>query len=70
MKISNVEFNVDALSGTTREEFISVYKGKLKADINYAADLLDRYFKKEEVVLERLQNESQEDKPKRRRKRK
>jgi hypothetical protein len=66
MKIGNFEFNVDAMSNVTREEFIARYKGKLKADINYAADLLDRYFKKEEVVVEEVQVE----KPKRRRKRK
>jgi len=64
MKIGNTEFNVMAMSNMTREEFVNRYKGKLKADINYAADLLNNYFK-QEVVQEVVQ-----EKPKRRRKRK
>lgn len=50
MKIANIEFNVNAMANVTREEFIERYQGRLKADINYAADLLDRYFKKENGV--------------------
>lgn len=62
MKIANIEFNVDSLSRITREQFVTMYKGKLLADINKSADFLNEYFKKEEV--------SEEEKPKRRRKRK
>ena len=62
MKIGNAEFNVDAISTMTREQFISSFKGKIKYDINQAADLLDKYFKKE------FCEEVKQSKPKRRRK--
>lgn len=66
MKIGKIEFNIDALSKMTRSEFEAKYKGALSTDLKYTIDILDRYFKKEEVVQEVVQDE----KPKRRRKRK
>ena len=68
MKIGNAEFNLEQISKYTREEFIATFKGKGKFDINQAADLLDKHFKKEEV--KEVVEESVEEKPKRRRKRK
>lgn len=72
MKIANIEFNVDALSKMTREQFIAKFKGKLMADINKSADYLNDYFKKEEVVSvdDVTWVASNDEKPKRKRRKK
>jgi hypothetical protein len=62
MKIGNAEFNVEVVSTMTRDQFINKFKGRIKYDINQAADLLDGFFKKE------FCEEVKQSKPRRRRK--
>jgi len=56
MKIGNTSFNMEAINGMTKEEFLEKYEGRI-FDIKAVADTLNRYFKK----VEKKKKKKQED---------
>ena len=46
MKIGNTTFNLEALKGITRSDFMTMYEGKLNVDINEAWKAISKEVKK------------------------
>ena len=47
MKIGNIDFNVEALSEMTEQQFRETYRGKLSVDMDQTVKELSKYFKKD-----------------------